>query len=194
MMDLFSGIPLMRRLVFSLVFPLCLALPITACQSVPAARIQVNPNPTGHQGVVIETDNLPGRPTSVEADVGYRIANEACIPLTPFSGATLNPRQYVPIRLTDRGAGRWEGRFEVDHFADGNYWNQGVCRWEVESINATLKDGVGATHASLGMTRFQEGEETSYFVARSWGSGLDDTGTNQPMPGGFSITVRLTPP
>ena len=193
-MGLFSPGSLMRRHALPIAFSLCLALPLTACQSVPAPRIQVNPNPVLHQGVVIEADNLPGRPASVEADVGYRIANEACIPLTPFSGATINPRQYVPIRLTDMGDGHWAGRFDVDHFADGNYWNQGVCRWEVESVNATLKDGVGATHASLGMTRFQEGEETSYFGVRSWGSGLDDTGTPHPLPGGFSVTVRLTSP
>jgi hypothetical protein len=103
--------------------------------------IKQNAHPTQRYEITLKIEGAPGPFDSVTAKVGYQVANKGCVPLTPFTGATVVPREYVPLTLNRIGDNTYKGTFYADRFQDEDYFGLGVCHWELMSAGVEMKVG-----------------------------------------------------
>jgi hypothetical protein len=100
--------------------------------------IKLNPNPRMRYEITVEVKGAPGPFDRAEGVVDYRVANEACVPMTPVTGATVPPEKRVPITLTAAGDGTYKGEIFADLLQDEDYFGKGVCHWSVVAASANL--------------------------------------------------------
>lgn len=97
-----------------------------------------NPAPRMRYELTVKVDGAPGPFDRIEGVVDYRVANEACVPLTPVVGATVSPEKRVPITLKPAGDGLYKGEVFADLLQDEDYFGKGVCHWSVVAASANL--------------------------------------------------------
>ncbi|MGF6492881.1 hypothetical protein ABIE56_001038 [Luteibacter sp. 621] len=118
---------------------LFLALPFSATgATMNKPDIKLNPNPRMRYEFTVKVDGAPGPFDRIEGVVDYRVANEACVPLTPVVGATVAPEKRVPITLQPAGNGLYKGEIFADLLQDEDYFGKGVCHWSVVAASANL--------------------------------------------------------
>ncbi|WP_448100791.1 hypothetical protein [Luteibacter jiangsuensis] len=162
--------------------------------------IKLNPNPRMRYEITIEVNGAPGPFDRVEGVVDYRVANEACVPMTPVTGATVPPEKRVPITLTPAGDGTYKGEVFADLLQDEDYFGKGVCHWSVVAASANLFVKSVDFSAPLFRDDLLKGKATTrYYSNRSYATthldrvdvGEDDRAKYQDEANAtFSITVR----
>ena len=166
------------------VLTLSLALITSACgSSMKNPDIKQNPNPVKRYEVTMTIDGAPGPFDSVDGFMGFDVKNDACVPLTKFSGARLPPEKSVPFVLRQISGNVYRGVIYMDLLQDEDYYGLGVCHWSLTSVGAVL------TKAKVGFTlSLSQGDleahkpATNYFTIASY---------NDPkMQGGDTGTVR----
>lgn len=100
--------------------------------------IKLNPQPRMRYEITIKVEDAPGPFDRIEGSVDYRVSNEACVPLTPVTGAKVPPEKRVPIALHPAGHGVYKGEIFADLLRDEDYYGKGVCHWSVVAASANL--------------------------------------------------------
>lgn len=124
----------------SVVTPVVVALlagGLAGCfRQIPPPDIHQNPQPREHYRITMRIgDDAPGPFDGVSASAGYQVTNERCVPMTPISGATLAPREYVDLPVTQIDRRTYVAEFYRDRLLDQDYYGQGVCQWEFVSVH-----------------------------------------------------------
>lgn len=100
--------------------------------------IKLNPHPRMRYEITVKVEGAPGPFDRIEGVVDYRVANEACVPLTLVTGATVPPEKRVPVKLTPAGNNVYKGEIFADLLQDEDYFGKGVCHWSVVATSANL--------------------------------------------------------
>ena len=159
----------MKRLVAAtLLLFLTIALP--ACgQSMKKPEIKLNPHPKMRYEITLTIEDAPGPFDAIEGSAGYEVANGACVPLTPFSGATITPTKHVSIELTRVSDKVYKGELYVDLLMDEDYFGLGICRWSMPFSDFDLQVGNLALAHSISIEDILAGNSvTRYFNNRSY--------------------------
>jgi len=158
----------MKRLATILI--VLLAIATTACsQSMKKPDIKLNPHPRMRYEITLTIEDAPGPFDTVEGSAGYEVANGSCVPLTPFTGATIEPTKNVPIALTRLSDKVYKGEIYVDLLADEDYFGLGLCRWSMPFADFGLRIGNLLFGHSIALNDILEGKsDTRYFNHRSY--------------------------
>ena len=103
--------------------------------------IKLNPHPKMRYEITLTIEDTPGPFDAVKGSAGYEVANRNCVPLTPFSGATLTPEKHVPLALTRVSDKVYTGELYVDLLQDEDYFGLGLCRWSMRFASFRLNIG-----------------------------------------------------
>lgn len=103
--------------------------------------INLNPHPKMRYEITLNIEDAPGPFDAVEGTAGYEVTNGSCVPLTPFSGATLTPEKDVPMALSRVSDKVYRGELYVDLLTDEDYFGLGLCRWSMPFANFSLRVG-----------------------------------------------------
>jgi len=126
--------------------------------------IKLNPHPKMRYEITLTIEDAPGPFDAVEGSAGYEVANGDCVPLTPFSGATLTPNKNVPIALTRVSDKVYKSELYVDLLTDEDYFGQGLCRWSMPFADFDLQVGNLAFAHSIALEDVLAGKSvTRYF-------------------------------
>jgi len=129
----------------------------------------LNPHPVKRYEV-IATSHAPGPWDTIEAYIGYDVINPKCVPLIPFVGQRHMPNTGLDVPMTQVDDHTWKGYFYRDALLDEDYFNLGVCHWDVTSVGVSAK-GKGVTFGWGGMLveLLRESQETYYFKNSVYG-------------------------
>lgn len=131
----------MKRLVAAILF-IFLTSALPACgPSMKKPDIKLNPHPKMRYEITLTIEGAPGPFDAVEGTAGYEVTNGSCVPLTPFSGATLTPEKDVPMALIRVSDKVYRGELYVDLLTDEDYFGLGLCRWSMPFANFSLRVG-----------------------------------------------------
>lgn len=159
-----------RRFVTTFFILLPFALPAFG-ESIKKPDIKVNPHPKMRYEITLSIEGAPGPFDSVDGFTGYEVTNGACVPLTPFSGATLTPSKNVPISLSSVSDTAYRGEIYVDLLRDEDYFGQGLCRWSMRFVDFDLQVGNLAFAHTLSLDDVLAGQSvTRYFNSLSYAS------------------------
>lgn len=118
---------------------LSLALTTSACSaSMKTPDIKQNPHPTRRYEITMTIKDAPGPFDSVTGFVQYKVSNDKCVPLQPISGATLAPEYQTSLDLHRVGDNIYQGHLYTDLLQDEDYFDMGVCHWDVVATVADL--------------------------------------------------------
>ena len=174
----------MKRLIA--VLAVFLAITTAACgQAMKKPDIKLNPHPKMRYEITLTIEDAPGAFDAVEGSAGYEVANDRCVPLTPFSGARLTPSKDVPLALTRVNGKVYKGELYVDLLAEEDYFGLGLCRWSMPFANFNLSIGNLVFGHSIALADILAGKSVvRYFSAlryhessplkqgeRPWGNG-----------------------
>lgn len=159
----------MKCLVATTLF-IFLTLTLPACgQSMKKPDIKLNPHPKMRYEITLTIEDAPGPFDAVEGSAGYEVANGSCVPLTPFSGATLTPEKDVPMALSRVSDKVYKGELYVDLLVDEDYFGLGLCRWSMPFANFSLRIGNLAFGHSIALNDILANRSaTRYFSTLSY--------------------------
>ncbi|WP_413623782.1 hypothetical protein [Luteibacter sp. Lutesp34] len=103
--------------------------------------IKLNPNPRMRYEITATVKGAPGAFERIEGHIDYKVVNGACVPLTPISGATVEPQTQVPVVFERAGDNIFKGEIYVDRIQDEDYFGLGVCHWTVVGATADFHHG-----------------------------------------------------
>lgn len=119
---------------------LAIALLTSAYTSVmKTPEIKHNPAPKQRYAITLKVDGAPGPFETVTGFVEYKVANEACVPLEPISGATIAPEQKVPLTFRPAADNAYTATIYADLMQDEDYYGLGICHWQVVAASAVLR-------------------------------------------------------
>lgn len=149
---------------------LFVALTSTACgSSMKTPHIKQNPNPRLRYHITLKVDDAPGPFDAIRAFANYRVTNERCVPMTPVTGATIEPQETVPLSLTRGADGAWHGTVFMDHFLDEDYYGLGVCHWELVAVGAKLTAGNQDFSPAIYLEEIKDGQPVHrYFSSKAY--------------------------
>lgn len=128
-----------------------------------------NPHPVSRYEVTATSD-VPGPWDSMIGYIHYDVANKQCIPMDSFLGEQNVPNIGVDIEMNRVDDHTWKGYFYRDALQDDDYFNLGVCHWDVTSVSAnTTAQGVRFGWGGLFDELLRDSPETSYFKKSSYG-------------------------
>jgi hypothetical protein len=158
----------MKRLIA--VLAVSLAITTTACgQAMKQPDIKLNPHPKMRYEITLTIEGAPGPFDAVEGSTGYEVENSSCVPLTPFSGATLVPRKHIPMALTRVSDKVYRGELYVDLLQDEDYFGLGLCRWSMPFADIDLQiRNLAFAHAIALKDILASKSVTRYFNNRSY--------------------------
>lgn len=93
--------------------------------------IKLNPNPRMRYEITATVTGAPGGFESVGGSVDYKVTNPASVPLTPITGATVEPEKQLPIVFERVADGVYKGVVYIDQIQDEDYFGLGVCHWSI---------------------------------------------------------------
>ena len=162
-----------------------LFLSLAACGgNMEEPKAQLNPNPKLKYALEIVLQDSPGPFDKLSALAQFDVVNATCVPEQPISGARITPRKRIPIDLSERKDGVYEGTFSLDAVLDANYHGLGVCHWTLTTVNISSEKGgtsfvINLTEEDIQSSRI----EKRYFSRDSYDhptSGfIDDGGTER---------------
>lgn len=103
--------------------------------------IKLNPNPRMRYEITATVTGAPGPFETVEGHVDYKVVNKACVPLTPITGATVEPQKALPVVYEKVSDGVYRGVVYVDQIQDEDYFGLGVCHWSIVGVTADFHHG-----------------------------------------------------
>ena len=152
-----------RRFATTLFILLPFTLPASG-KPVKNPEFKVNPHPKMRCEITLSIEGAPGPFDAVRGSAGYEVSNGACVPLTPFSGATLTPDKNVPMSLIRVSDTAYKGDIYVDLLMDEDYFGQGLCRWSMRFVDFDLQIGNLALAHSISLDDLLAGKSvTRYF-------------------------------
>ncbi|HEY4293246.1 hypothetical protein [Luteibacter sp.] len=181
---------------------LLLILSTYACgASMKKPDIKLNPNPRMRYEITMTIHGAPGPFDRIEGSIDYKVGNPASVPLTPFSGATVEPQRHETVEFRKVGENVYKAEIYADMFLDEDYFGQGVCHWVVEGLSADLI--VGSHNLSPAIFRddiFSGATITRYFANISYtfrDRSSIDIGSSDPKDykrpdDTFSVTLSST--
>jgi hypothetical protein len=133
-----------------------------------------NPHPVKRYEVTATSD-APGPWDSIGAYIGYDIVKAddgiaKCVSMDSFLGEQSLTSIGVDIEMTRVDDHTWRGYFYRDALLDEDYYNLGVCHWDVTSVSAsTMAQGVRFAWSGGLDELLHDSPETSYFKKSVYG-------------------------
>lgn len=172
-----------------------------------SVKATFNPHPVKRYEV-IATSDAPGPWDSIEAYIGYDVINKKCVPQDWFTGAQNVPNTGIDVDMVRVGENTWKGYFYRDKLQDEDYFDMGVCHWDVTSVGiSAVAQGVRFNWGDMLGSLLHEGTWTRYFKKSVYGnqsfarSGTLDLGPTDPevlqRPSNYfrtTITVKEATP
>jgi hypothetical protein len=132
-----------------------------------------NPHPVKRYEVTATSD-APGPWDSIEGYIGYGIVKAddgiaKCVPMDSFLGEQSLTSIGIDIEMTRVNDRTWRGYFYRDALLDEDYYNLGVCHWDVTSVGVAA-DAQGVRFGWGGLfDELHDSPETSYFKKSVYG-------------------------
>jgi hypothetical protein len=98
--------------------------------------IKVNPNPRMKYEITVTIEGAPVAFDRIEGTVDYKVTNDACVPMTHFTGVTIPPEKRVSLPLEKVSGNVYKASVYADLLQDENYFGMGVCHWSVVAASA----------------------------------------------------------
>ncbi|WP_230598254.1 hypothetical protein [Xanthomonas albilineans] len=131
-----------------------------------------NPHPVKRYEV-IATSYAPGPWDSITGYVHYDVINTKCVPVSPFIGAQNVPVTGIEIPMDRVDDHTWKGYFYRDALRDEDYFNLGLCHWDVTSISVnTIGKGVRFGWGGMLGDLLRGSTGMSYFKRSSYGDNV----------------------
>lgn len=133
-----------------------------------------NPHPVKRYEVVATSD-APGPWDSVEGYINYNIVKAddgiaKCVPIGSFLGEQSLTSIGVDIEMNRVDDHTWTGYFYRDALQDEDYYNLGICHWDVTSVSVSaVARGVRFAWSGLFDDLLHHGAETRYFKKSAYG-------------------------
>jgi hypothetical protein len=130
----------------------------------------LNPHPVKRYEV-IATSHAPGPWDAFEgAYISYEVINTKCVPMIPFIGEQHLPNTGLDVPMVRVDDHTWKGYFYRDALLDEDYFNLGVCHWDVTSVGVSaIAQGVKFGWGGLFDELLRDSPETSYFKKGAYG-------------------------
>lgn len=111
-----------------------------------------NPNPKQAYRITMTVQDAPGPFEFVHGSVSYEMSNhEQCTPIDRFAGVwPKSKRDSLPMDFKKMDSTTYVGIIYTDAMVDADYYKKGICHWQINAVDVTLK----ATGAQA-ETRFQ---------------------------------------
>jgi hypothetical protein len=100
--------------------------------------IKLNPHPKMRYEITMTVEGAPGPFEKIEGHVDYHVSNLDSVPLTPFTGATVEPQAAAPLVFKHVSGNVYKAEFFADRFLDEDYFGHGVCRWSLVGVSGNL--------------------------------------------------------
>jgi hypothetical protein len=132
-----------------------------------------NPHPVKRYEITA-TSEAPGPWDSIEGYIGYDIVKGdngivKCVPMDSFLGEQSLTSIGLDIAMTRVNDHTWRGYFYRDALQDEDYYNLGVCHWDVTSVGVSAVAQGIRFNWGIGFEPQQHGGfETSYFKKSSY--------------------------
>lgn len=161
-----------------------------------------NPHPV-QRYEVIATADAPGPWDKVKGYVSFKIVNLACVPQGSFTGARNVPNVNFDFEMTRIGPETWVGYFYRDALQDEDFFDLGICKWDVSTVGADfIARGISFTSSDLFETFINHGPRAGYFRKSAFlnntmkGEGAPDFSSDNPQytanpDAFFPITVTV---
>lgn len=159
---------------------------------------KLNPQPRRGVDVVLSIQGAPGPFAVIEANAQFDVVNEdECGHINTASGTAERITSQEPFVLQRVSDTEYRGRVYLDLMQDEDYYDRGVCRWELTAVYANLR-ATGAKdetlfRASLGIEQLRAGAPAEFYFwkggyPRSSMDGYRDSG--YPSPESFKPELR----
>lgn len=103
--------------------------------------IKLNPNPRMRYEITATISGAPGPFERIEGTVDYKVFNGDCVPLTPITGATVEPQKRLPLVFERVSDNTFKSFVYVDQIQDEDYFGLGVCHWSVVGASVDFHHG-----------------------------------------------------
>lgn len=131
--------------------------------------IKLTPNPRMRYEITATLKGAPGPFETMGGRVDYKVMNKACVPLTPITGATVEPQKALPVAYEKVSDGVYKGVVYVDQIQDEDYFGLGVCHWSIVGVTADFHHGkVNFSPAIYLNDLLAEQEVIKYFSIHSY--------------------------
>lgn len=133
-----------------------------------------NPHPVKRYEITA-TSEAPGQWDSIEGYIGYDIVKGdngivKCVPMDSFLGVQSLTSIGLDIAMTRVNDHTWRGYFYRDALQDEDYYNLGVCHWDVTGVSVSaMAQGVRFAWSDLFDDLLHKGPETRYFKKSVYG-------------------------
>jgi len=178
-----------------------LLLTASGCASIKEPDIKLNPNPHISYEIVAKVLGAPGDLETRSGHVEYQVMNPACVPMTPFSGATLEPRKSLPVAFERIGDGDYAAIVYLDQMQDEDYFGLGECHWSIVAVSADFPHGKMDFSPALYQKHILSGANVPWYFSfksyensddeRTDGGDLSKSAYNDPGRT-FAITLTAT--
>ena len=99
---------------------------------------QLNPHPKHAFQVDVTLDHPPGDFQEVSAAVLYDVENLECGRVHPMTGSVPRMSSSESFKLNKISKDRYSGIFYSDMILDGDYFNQGLCKWKMSAVSVAF--------------------------------------------------------
>lgn len=163
--------------------------------------VKLNPNPRMRYEITMTVKGAPGSFDRIEGHADYKVSNPASVPLTPISGATVEPERHETIEFRRVAENVYKAEVYADKFLDEDYFGQGVCRWSIVAVSAGLISGpVTFSPSIFHKDIFAGSTSTRYFANGSYTDrsmkridiGADDPNAYKLPDDTFIVTMEAT--
>jgi len=133
-----------------------------------------NPHPVKRYEVTAMSE-APGPWDSIKGYIGYDIEKAKdgiakCVPMDSFLGEQSLTSIGIDIEMTRVDDHTWRGYFYRDALQDEDYFNLGVCHWDVTSVGVSAAaKGVRFGWGDMLVSLLHDGPGTSYFKKSAYG-------------------------
>jgi hypothetical protein len=142
-----------------------------------------NPHPV-QRYEVIATAKAPGPWDKVQGYISYEVVNPKCTPEDKFLGVHAMPKDVgLEVEMKRVSPDTWRGYFYRDYLQDDDYYQLGVCHWDVTSVGSSFVVNGGTFGAGdLFHVLLDKGPQTMFFKKTSFGESDGDYGTTPTDP------------
>lgn len=174
---------------------------LPACAA-PQKKPDIKLNPTARMKyeitATVSDPSLAFEP--VEGFVDYKVDTPNCVPLTRFTGATIEPEYRAPVELKRIAPNTYRGEFTFDLLKDEDYYGLGVCHWSLVAVSTEFyRHKTDFSPALFKSELLGTGKMQRYFSRKSYAvddmeridTGVQDaTNFKNPSQELFTITLQ----
>jgi hypothetical protein len=100
--------------------------------------IKLNTHPRMRYEITATVNGAPGPFELSGGSVDYKVVNLATVPMTPITGATVEPQKQLPVVFERVAEGVYRGVVYLDQVQDEDYFGLGVCHWSIVGVSIDL--------------------------------------------------------